>query len=93
MAAYTLSKSIDNQSVDPVASSAGGGLDDNDVARARRHSELAERARRVRIFDRRHVLTGIWLYELPFGRGKRLASGSGRRAESRDRRMELERRV
>ena len=28
-------------------------------------------------FDRRHVLTGIWLYELPFGRGKRFASGTG----------------
>lgn len=74
-ASYTLSKSIDNQSVDPVASSAGGGLS---TTNSRTPADIRDwrNERAVSDFDRRHVLSGIWLYELPVGRGKALAGSA-----------------
>jgi hypothetical protein len=70
-ASYTLSKSIDNQSVDPVASSAGGGLSTTN-SRTPADTRNWRNERGVSDFDRRHVFNGIWLYELPVGRGKAL---------------------
>ena len=74
--AYTLGKSIDNQSVDPVGASSGGGLSTtnsrtpNDVRNFR-----LERARSD--FDRRHALQGATVWELPVGRGRRFFNHGG----------------
>lgn len=66
---YTFSKSIDNQSVDPIAASSGGGLS---TTNTRTPSDIRnwrnERARSD--FDRTHLLNTTWIYELPFGKGK-----------------------
>jgi hypothetical protein len=71
--AYTFGKSIDDQSIDPVGASSGGGLSTTASRYAVdiRNWRL-ERARSD--FDRRHVLsmTGVW--DLPLGRGKWLGS-------------------
>ncbi|MGH9659826.1 MAG: TonB-dependent receptor, partial [Bryobacteraceae bacterium] len=66
-AAYTFAKSIDNQSVDPVGSSSGGGLN---TTNSRTPSSIRNwREERGRSdFDRTHVLTANWMYELPFGK-------------------------
>ena len=76
-ASYALAKSIDNQSVDPVASSAGGGLS---TTNSRTPADISNwrNERAVSDFDRRHVFNSAWLYELPFGKGKPfLGSASG----------------
>lgn len=68
-AAYTLGKSIDNLSLDPVHASVGGGLtttSSRTPADARNYRN--ERARSD--YDQRHVLNIAGVYELPFGRGK-----------------------
>ncbi len=71
--AYTFAKSIDDQSIDPVGASSGGGYSTTSSRYAVdiRNWRL-ERARSD--FDRRHVLsmTGVW--DLPLGRGKWLGS-------------------
>ncbi len=71
--AYTLAKSIDDQSVDPVGATSGGGLSSTN---SRTPTDIRnwrlERARSD--FDRRHVLTSHWIYEMPFGKGKRHAN-------------------
>lgn len=68
--AYTFGKSIDNQSVDPIASSSGGGLS---ATNSRTPTDIRnwrnERGRSD--FDRTHSFTGNFIYELPFGRGKK----------------------
>jgi Carboxypeptidase regulatory-like domain/TonB-dependent Receptor Plug Domain len=74
---YTFGKSIDNQSVDPVGASSGGGLS---TTNSRTPSDIRnfrdERGRSD--FDRTHVFTATTVWELPFGHGKRfLNSGSG----------------
>jgi hypothetical protein len=72
--AYTLAKSIDDLSVDPVGATSGGGLSTTnsrtpvDV----RHLSL-ERSRSD--FDDRHVIVANGLYELPFGRKRHWGSG------------------
>ena len=72
-AAYTFSKSIDDQSVDPVGASSGGGLSTTnsrspvDVRDWRNERSLSD-------FNRTHVLTLANVYELPLGRGRRFAS-------------------
>jgi len=72
-ASYALSKSIDDQSVDPVASSSGGGLTTTnsrtptDIRNWRNERGLSD-------FDRTHVLSAVWLYELPWAR-KRIYGG------------------
>ena len=74
---YTLSKSIDTLSLDPVASTVGGGLTTTNArtaADARNYRN--ERARSD--FDQRHVLNFTGMYELPFGKGKPLFGNAGR---------------
>jgi len=67
--AYTFAKSIDDQSVDPVGSASGGGLSTtNSRTPVDTRNWRLERARSD--FDRTHVLTSNWIYELPFGKGK-----------------------
>jgi hypothetical protein len=70
---YTLGKSIDDQSIDPVGASSGGGYS----ATASRYAVdirdwRGERARSD--FDRTHVLSVTALWELPVGQGKWLGS-------------------
>ncbi|HXF05304.1 MAG TPA: TonB-dependent receptor [Blastocatellia bacterium] len=66
---YTLSKSIDNMSVDPVGAASGGGLSTTnsrtptDVRNFRLDRSLSD-------FDNRHVFVVHGLYDLPFGRGR-----------------------
>jgi hypothetical protein len=68
--AYTFSKSMDDQSFDPVGSSSGGGLSTTntrtptDVRNWRNERGLSD-------FNRTHVLVATWIYDLPFGRGHR----------------------
>jgi hypothetical protein len=72
---YTLGKAIDNQSIDPVGSSAAGGLGttaDRTPVDARNFA--LERARAD--FDRRHVFNLVGVYELPFGRGKAIGASA-----------------
>ena len=73
--AYTFGKSIDDQSVDPVGASSGGGLSTT-TSRAPidiRNWRL-ERARSD--FDRTHIFTVASVWELPVGRGKRFLGNS-----------------
>ncbi len=68
--AYTLAKSIDDGSVDPVGAASGGGLSTT-TSRApvdARNFRL-ERARSD--FDRRHVFNVASVWDLPVGRGRR----------------------
>ncbi len=67
--AYTYSKSIDNMSVDPVASSSGGGLS---TTNSRTATDIYNWRldRSVSDFDRRHVMVVNGLWNLPFGKGK-----------------------
>jgi hypothetical protein len=73
--AYTFGKSIDNQSVDPVGASSGGGLSNTN---SRTPTDIRnfrdERGRSD--FDRTQVLTAASVWELPFGRGKRFFKSS-----------------
>lgn len=74
--AYTFGKSIDNQSVDPVGASSGGGLSTtNSRTPTNSRNWRGERARSD--FDRTHVLTGSGVWELPFGQGKWLDAKNG----------------
>ena len=71
--AYTLAKSMDDQSIDPVGASSGGGYSTT----ASRYAVDIRNWRNERArsdFDRTHVLsvTGVW--DLPVGRGKWLGS-------------------
>ena len=73
--AYTFAKSIDNQSVDPVGASSGGGLS---TTNSRTPTDIRnfrdERGRSD--FDRTHAFTASSVWELPFGRGKHFLSTS-----------------
>ncbi len=73
--AYTFGKSIDNQSVDPVGASSGGGLS---TTNSRTPTDIRnfreERARSD--FDRTHVFTTAMVWELPVGRGRRFLGSS-----------------
>ncbi|MDT7603311.1 MAG: hypothetical protein QOF61_1308 [Acidobacteriota bacterium] len=74
-AAYTFGKSIDNQSVDPVGASSGGGLS---TTNSRTPTDIRnfreERARSD--FDRTHVFTMTSSWEVPVGKGRRFLSDS-----------------
>src|SRR5215216_3465822 len=73
--AYTFGKSIDNQSVDPVGASSGGGLS---TTNSRTPTDIRDfREERARSdFDRTHVLTGASVWEVPVGRGRRFLSNA-----------------
>ncbi len=73
-ASYSFSRSIDDQSVDPVGAASGGGLSTtNSRTPTDARKWFNEKARSD--FDRSHVFTAFSVYELPFGKGKALASG------------------
>lgn len=72
-ATYTFGKSIDDQSVDPVGASSGGGLSTT-TSRAPTDIRNWRNERSRSDFDRTQVVTANWLFELPFGKGKRFAS-------------------
>jgi hypothetical protein len=73
--AYTFGKSIDNQSVDPVGASSGGGLS---TTNSRTPTDIRnfreERARSD--FDRTQVLQAASVWEVPVGRGRRFLGSS-----------------
>jgi len=74
-AAYTFGKSIDNQSVDPVGASSGGGLSTtNSRTPTSIRNWQGERSRSD--FDRTHVFTASGVWELPVGKGKWLDAGN-----------------
>ncbi len=76
---YTLGKSIDNLSIDPVGATAGGGLTTtNSRTPADGRNYDNERARSD--FDQRHVVNVSGIYELPFGTGKKIGGNVGRAA-------------
>jgi hypothetical protein len=79
-AAYTFSKSIDDQSVDPVGSSSGGGLSTTN-SRTPSDTRNWRLERGLSDFDRTHVFTAQTVYEVPFGKGKRFGGNAGRFAE------------
>ena len=74
--AYTFGKSIDNQSVDPVGSSSGGGLS---TTNSRTPTDIRDfREERGRSdFDRTHVFTGASTWEVPLGRGRKFLNSDG----------------
>ncbi|MCC7156785.1 MAG: carboxypeptidase regulatory-like domain-containing protein [Bryobacterales bacterium] len=73
---YTLAKSLDSRSFDPaftVAASANSQSASStpfDINNRRLNYALSD-------FDRRHIVQTYWVWELPFGRGKRWLSGAG----------------
>lgn len=71
---YTLSKSIDDMSVDPTGAATGGGLS---TTNSRTPTDIRNfRLDRARSdFDNRHVIQTNMLYELPFGQ-KKLVGGN-----------------
>jgi hypothetical protein len=75
--AYTLSKSKDNRSWDPSLSTVSTGS-----VQSASSTPFDLRDRNLNYtwsdFDRRHVFQGTYLYELPFGKGKWLASNADR---------------
>ncbi len=79
--AYTFSKSIDDQSVDPVGASSGGGLSST-ASRAPADTRTWRNERAVSDFNRTHTLTINTVYELPFGRGRKMLSNAPRAVNS-----------
>jgi len=61
---YTLSHSLDNAGVNQQFIATNATPFDLDVDYG------------PSLFDRRHVLSSLWLYDLPFGRGRRFATGT-----------------
>jgi len=72
---YTLGKSIDNLSVDPVAATTGGGLTTT-AARTPADGLNYQNERARSDYDQRHVINMTGVYELPFGRGKLFGSNA-----------------
>jgi hypothetical protein len=72
---YTLSKSKDNRSWDPSLSTINTG---NSQAGSATPFDNRDRSLNYAYsdFDRRHVIQGTFVYELPFGKGKWLAPSS-----------------
>jgi hypothetical protein len=68
--AYTLSKVIDDQSADPIVTT----FTPTSVATIDSNNLRLDRARAD--FDQKHVIQLSWIYELPFGRGKRWMSSA-----------------
>jgi hypothetical protein len=74
--AYTWAKSMDDQSVDPVGSSSGGGLSST-TSRAPADIRNWRNERAISDFNRTHVATVSGVYELPFGKGKLVGGNAG----------------
>lgn len=72
---YTLSKSMDNRSWDPSLSTVNTG---NSQAGSSTPFDLRDRSLNYANsdFDRRHVIQGTYVFELPFGKGKWLSPES-----------------
>jgi hypothetical protein len=74
--AYTLSKSTDNRSWDPSLSA----ISTSNSVQSNSSTPFDLRDRNLNYawsdFDRRHVFQGTYVWELPFGKGKWLESGS-----------------
>ena len=68
--AYTFSKVIDDQSADPIVTT----FTPTSVAAIDSTNLRNERARAD--FDQKHVVLLTWIYELPFGRGRRFLSNA-----------------
>lgn len=75
--AYTFSKSIDDQSVDPVGAASGGGLNATN-SRTPADTRTWRNERSLSDFNRTHVLTMTSVYELPFGKGKPILGSAPR---------------
>ena len=73
--AYTFSKSIDNQSVDPVGATSGGAIT-NTTSRAPVDIRDFRLDRGRSDFDRTHILQGATVWEVPVGKGKRFLNSS-----------------
>jgi hypothetical protein len=72
---YTLSKSIDDMSIDPTGAATGGGLSTtNSRTPTDIHNWQLDRA--LSDFNNTHVMLANLLYELPIGKGKKLASSA-----------------
>ena len=80
LAGYTLSRSKDTRSFDPAFTVVGTGNAQSatstpfDVNNRDLNYALSD-------FDRTHVLSAQWVWELPFGQGRRFASEVGRAAD------------
>ncbi|HXG90990.1 MAG TPA: carboxypeptidase regulatory-like domain-containing protein [Blastocatellia bacterium] len=73
--AYTLGKSIDDMSVDPVGAASGGGLSTtNSRTPTDIHNWRLDRGRSD--FDNRHVFVTYALWDVPIGRGRQFFSGA-----------------
>ena len=72
--AYTLAKSMDNRSFDPTFSTVSTG-----AAQSASSTPFNNANRRLNYawsdFDRRHSLQGTYVYQLPFGNGRKFFSG------------------
>lgn len=74
--AYTWSKSLDTRSFDPAFSVVSTGNVQSasstpfDIYNRKLNYALSD-------FDRTHVIQSYWVWELPFGRGKKFGSGMG----------------
>ncbi len=68
-ASYTLAKSLDTRSFDPTFSRVSrGALQSASSTPFDIHNRRLNKARSD--FDRRHAFQAVWVYELPFGRGR-----------------------
>ena len=70
--AWTYSKVIDDQSTDPIVTTftptSVQVLDSTDLRNERARAD----------FDQKHVVTATWIYELPFGNGRKFLSGKSK---------------
>ncbi len=72
---YTFSKSLDTRSFDPAFTRVGVGTNQSasstpiDINNRRLNYAPSD-------FDRTHVVQSYWVYELPFGRGRRFGAGA-----------------
>ena len=70
--AYTYGKAIDNQSGDPIGTSysptTATPIDNTNLRLDRSRAD----------FDQRHVTSATWIYELPFGKGRRFMNSAPR---------------
>jgi hypothetical protein len=74
--AYTYGKAIDNQSGDPIGTSysptTSSAMDSHNLRLDRGPAD----------FNQKHVATLTWIYQLPFGKGRRLMSSANRAVDA-----------